>query len=155
SAQRGFGFDLGLSTSKAPMLAVKYYIDKNAPSIGFSYTLFNDMLGEKKELAFGDTAIGSGWVFYTWDIGYTRVLSDRFSISAEFSFGQKKQYQNIRDDNAPSGGYHRYIDQKSVAGVGGLLLFNINQTFGLFAGYNSIREGTFGLEVRLFKDQEY
>jgi hypothetical protein len=154
-AQNGFGFDLGMGTSKAPMLAVKYYIDKNAPSVGFSYTLFNDMLGKKQELVPGDVPIGSGWVFYTVDIGYTRVLSERFSIQGEFSIGEKKKYQNIRDDNAPSGGYHRYIDQKSVAGGGGLLMFNINHTFGVFAGYNSIREGTFGVEIRMFKEAQY
>ena len=47
-AQRGFGFNVGMSTSKAPMIAVKYFVDKNAGSIGFSYQVFNDALGSKR-----------------------------------------------------------------------------------------------------------
>ena len=155
SAQKGFGFDLGISTSKAPMLAVKYYIDKNAPSVGFSYQVFNDALGKKQDLVPGDSAIGNGDYFYSVDIGYTRVLSEKFSIQGEISFGKKTSYQNVRDDNSAAGGYHRITKKESVVGGGGLLFFNLNETFSLFAGYNSLREGTFGLEVRLFKEQQY
>ena len=155
SAQNGFGFDLGMSTSKTPMLTAKYYIDKNAPSIGFSYQIFNDALGKKQNLNPGDTAIGDGDYYYSFDIGYTRVLSEKISIGAELSVGRRKYYQNLRDDNAPQGGYHRILSSKSVVGGGGFLYYNINEMFGLFAGYNSLREGTFGLEIRVFKQAQY
>jgi hypothetical protein len=155
SAQRGFGFDLGMSTSKTPMLALKYYIDKNAPSIGFSYQIFNDALGKDHALNPGDTAIGNGDYYYALDIGYTRVLSDKISIAAELSIGTRKFYQNLRDDNSSSGGYHRTLSTKSVVGGGGFLYYNVNEVFGLFAGYNSLREGTFGVEIRLFKQAQY
>ena len=155
SAQRGFALDLGMGTSKAPMLAVKYYIDKNAPSIGFSYQVFNDALGKKQDLVPGDSAIGDGNYFYSFDIGYTRVLNEKFSIGGEVSIGTRQHYQNLRDDSAPSGGYHRYLTTESVIGGGGFLFYNINQTFGIFAGYNSLREGTFGLEVRFFQEKQY
>jgi hypothetical protein len=155
SAQRGFGFDVGMATSKAPMLAVKYYIDKNAPSIGFSYQVFNDALGKEHDLTTGSTAIGDGEYFYSFDIGYTRVLSEKFSLAGEVSFGTKKHYQNLRDDNSTSGGYHRILKTESVVGGGGFLFYNINQTFGIFAGYNSLREGTFGLEVRFIHEKQY
>jgi hypothetical protein len=155
SAQNGFGFDLGMSTSKTPMLAVKYYIDKNAPSIGFSYQIFNDALGKKQNYIPGDTAIGDGDYYYSFDIGYTRVISDKISIGAELSVGTRKYYQNLRDDNSAAGGYHRILSTKSVVGGGGFLYYNINEMFGLFAGYNSLREGTFGLEIRVFKQAQY
>lgn len=155
SAQRGFSFDLGMATSKAPMLAVKYYIDKNAPSIGFSYQVFNDALGKSQTLVPGDSAIGDGNYFYSFDIGYTRVLSEKFSIAGEVSIGTRKNYQNIRDDSAPSGGYHRITTTESVIGGGGFVFYNVNETFGIFAGYNSLREGTFGLEVRFFHEKQY
>jgi len=154
-AQNGFGFDVGMATSKAPMIAVKYYIDKNAPSIGFSYQVFNDALGKNEDLKTGSTAIGDGDYFYSFDIGYTRVLSEKFSIAGEVSIGTKKHYQNLRDDNSSSGGYHRILKTESVVGGGGSIFYNINETFGIFAGYNSLREGTFGLEVRLFHEKQY
>jgi hypothetical protein len=154
-AQNGFGFDLGLGTSKAPMIAVKYYLDKNAFSVGASYQVFNDALGKNKDLQSGDSAIGDGDYFYSFDIGYTRILSEKFSIAGEISFGQRKYFQNIRDDSAPSGGYHRILDSKSVVGGGGLLFYNISEAFSLFAGYNSLREGTFGLEFRIVRQQQY
>jgi len=155
-AQNGFGFDLGLGTSKTPMLAVKYYINKNAPSVGFSYQIFNDALGKKQELVPGDSAIGDGKYYYSFDIGYTRVISEKFSIGGEVSFGKRKHYQNLREDLAASGAYHRILDTESVVGGGGFILYNINETFGVFAGYNSLREATFGLEVRLSREtQQY
>jgi hypothetical protein len=155
SAQRGFGFDLGMSTSKAPMIAIKYYLDKNAASIGFSYQVFNDALGKEQDLKPGTTAIGDGDYFYSFDIGYTRVLSEKFSIAGEVSIGTRKHYQNLRDDNAPSGGYHRILKTESVIGGGGFVFYNINETFGIFAGYNSLREGTFGVEIRFFHEKQY
>ena len=158
SAQRGLGFDVGIGTSKAPMIAAKYYFEKNAVSLGGTYTLFNDALGEKKDqIHQGDKVVGDGQTFYTIDIGYTRVLSEKFSVEGELSIGRKKYYQNISDDNSSSGAYHvfGYKDPESIVGVGGLLFYNFNETFSLFAGYNSLREGTFGVEIRLFKQAQY
>jgi hypothetical protein len=157
-AQSGFGFDVGIGTSKAPLIAAKYYFEKNAVSIGGSYTLFNNALGENKDkINQGDKVVGDGQTFYTIDIGYTRVLSEKISIEGELSIGRKSYYQNISDDNSSSGGYHvfGYKDSESIVGGGGLLFYNINQTFGIFAGYNSLREGTFGLEIRLFHEKQY
>jgi len=151
--QKGFAIDLGIGTSKAPMIAVKYYLDKNAASIGASYQVFNNALGKNQDLVVGDTAIGDGDYFYSFDIGYTRVISEKFSIGAEVSFGTKKYYQNLRDDSAPSGAYHRIIDTKSVIGGGGLLFYNVNEAFSIFGGYNSLREGTFGLEFRFLSEK--
>ena len=71
------------------------------------------------------------------------------------SFGKRKHYQNLREDLAASGAYHRILDTESVVGGGGFILYNINETFGIFAGYNSLREGTFGLEIRLFHEKQY
>jgi len=157
-AQNGFGFDVGIGTSKAPMIAAKYYFEKNAVSIGGSYTLFNNALGEKKDqINQGDHPIGDGQTFYTIDIGYTRVLSEKFSVEGELSIGRTRYYQNISDDNSSSGAYHVFgwKDSESIVGGGALLFYNINETFGIFAGYNSLREGTFGLEVRLFHEKQY
>jgi hypothetical protein len=56
---------------------------------------------------------------------------------------------------AAAGAYHRILSTKSIVGGGAFILYNINETFGIFGGYNSLREGTFGLEVRLFREAQY
>jgi len=61
----------------------------------------------------------------------------------------------LRDDNTSSGGYHRIYDTKSVVGGGGLLFYTISDAFSVFAGYNSLREGTFGVEFRFVREQQY
>jgi hypothetical protein len=155
SAQKGFGFDVGISTSKAPLVAVKYFFDKNAVSLGATYQIFNDALGKKNDYIPGTPAIGDGDYFFSVDVGYTRVLNENFSVSGDVSIGQKKYYQNLSDDNFSQGGYHYIYKTKSQVGGGAYVTYNFNINFGLFAGYNSMRGGTFGLEVRLFKDQQY
>lgn len=155
SAQRGFGFDVGIGTSKAPMLAVKYYFDKNAASVGATYQIFNDALGKNEDYKPGTTAIGDGDYFYSIDLGYTRILNESFSISGDVSIGKKKYYQNLRDDSSPQGGYHRILKEKSQVGGGAYLYYNFNTNVGLFAGYNSMRGGTFGVEFRLVKEKQY
>jgi len=155
SAQTGFGFDAGIGTSKAPMIAVKYFFGNNAASIGATYQVFNDALGKKHDYLAGTTAIGDGDYFYSIDVGYTRILNENFSISGDVSIGEKKYYQNLRDDNSPQGGYHQIYKSKSQVGGGAYLTYNFNTSFGLFAGYNSLRGGTFGLEFRFLKDKQY
>src|SRR5689334_9233537 len=85
-SQNGFAVDVGIGTSKAPMIGVKYYFDKNAASIGVSYQVFNDALGKEKDLIPGTPAIGDGDYFYSFDIGYTRIINEDFSVSADLSF---------------------------------------------------------------------
>jgi len=147
--QKGIGFDLGFSTSKAPMVDVKYFVDKNAGSIGFSYQVFNDALGKKEpDVIAGTNAIGDGDYFYSVDIGYTRVLSEKFCISGEVSIGQRIYYQNLSDITFAQGGYHRTIEKKSVIGGGASLTYDVNEHVGVFAGYNSLREGSLGIQFR-------
>lgn len=147
--QKGFGFDVGFSTSKAPMMDVKYFVNKNAGSIGFSYQVFNDALGKKEPGVIpGTNAIGDGDYFYSVDIGYTRVLNEKFCISGEISIGQKIFYQNLSDITFAQGGYHRTVSKKSEVGGGASLTYDINDNVGIFAGYNSIRQGSLGIQFR-------
>jgi len=156
SAQKGFGLDLGMSTSKAPMVAVKYYFDKNAVSLGASYQVFNDALGPRHdELLAGSKGIDEGDYFYSIDVGYTRVISEKFSVAGELSFGKRRYYWDFSNEDFSAGGYHWVHKEKSEFGGGAMLFYNLSETFGFFAGYNSIREGTLGLEIRLLKEKQY
>ena len=148
-AQKGFGFDLGIATSKAPMFDVKYFLNENAFSLGLSYQIFNDALGKKESGVIpGTNAIGDGDYFFTVDIGYTRILSEKFSVSGEISVGSRKFYQNLSDNNFSEGGYHRIYKTKSIVGAGGIITYNANNTVGFFAGYNSIREAAAGVQIK-------
>jgi hypothetical protein len=151
-AQKGFGVGVGMSTSKAPMIAVKYFVNKNAGSIGFSYKLFNNAQGKNHDITPNSHAITDGWLFYTVDVGYTRILNENFSISGEVSIGKKRRYQNLTDENTNEQ-YHRFLKpyDKNIVGGGLLLIYNLTDNFGLFAGYNSIREGTLGVQLRFLK----
>ncbi|MFI5186550.1 MAG: hypothetical protein ACHQF0_07500 [Chitinophagales bacterium] len=146
--QKGFGFDVGIASSKAPMLDVKYFFNKNAASIGVSYQIFNDALGKKNDLIPGTYAIGDGNYFFSVDIGYTRIVSKNFSVSGEVSIGQKSYYQNLSDNDFSAGGYHRITSKTSKVGVGGIVTYNINAMVGVFAGYNSLRQAAVGVELR-------
>jgi hypothetical protein len=150
--QRGFGFDAGFSTSKAPMVALKYFIDKNAASIGASYQVFNDALGKKEdEILQNDFAIGNGDFFYSIDVGYTRLLSEKFSVSGEVSFVKRKYYRNLSNNSFPVGGYHIIYDTKSEVDFGGFVTYYFNDLVGIFVGYNSIRHASIGVEFRFLK----
>ncbi len=149
-AQRGFGFNVGMSTSKAPMFAVKYFVGKNAGSIGFSYQVFNDALGPRKDVQ-GIQGTDVGDYFYSVDVGYTRVLNDQFSVAGEISLAKKMFYINWSDNNYSSGGYHSVNKTKTLVGAGAFLIYKLTDNFGFIAGYNSIREGTFGLQLKFVK----
>jgi len=151
--QRGFGFDVGFTTSKAPMVALKYFLDKNAASIGVSYQIFNDALGSKEDVYTPGTvtAIGDGDYFYSIDVGYTRVLSDNFALSAEVSFVKREYYQNLSDYSFSEGGYHIIYKTKNEVGFGGFLTYYFSDVVGLFAGYNSTRKAAIGVQFRFLK----
>jgi len=155
-AQNGFGFGVGMSTSKAPMVNVKYFFNKNAVSVGASYQVFNDALGTRHdEFIPGSTGIDDGDYFYSFDVGYTRVISDNFSIAGELSFATRKYFWNFSNESYSASGYHWIHKTKSEFGGGAMVFYNLSEVFGFFAGYNTIREGTFGVEFRFLKDKQY
>src|SRR5215467_9183546 len=134
--QQGFGFGVGFSTSKAPFVNAKYFFDKNAVSIGASYQAFNDALGKKHDVMPSDTfVIGDGDYFYSIDLGYTRMINEKFSISGEVSFGKKMFYQNIGNSSYSDGGYYINDKKKSEIGGGVFATYYFSETLGVFAGY--------------------
>ena len=149
NAQKGLGFDLGIATSKAPMFDIKYFLNENAFSLGASYQIFNDALGKKKDGVIpGTNAIGDGDYFFSVDMGYTRLLNEKFSVSGEISIGNRKFYQNLSDNNFSEGGYHRITKTNVIVGVGASITYNANDIVGFFAGYNSIREAAAGVQIK-------
>lgn len=154
-SQQGFGFGVGFSTSKAPMVNVKYFFDQNAVSLGGSYQVFNDALGKKlDEIKPGANVIGDGDYFYSIDIGYTRILNEKFSISGEASFAKRIFYQNFTDNSFSEGGYHHTYKTVSELGVGAFGTYYFNDVLGVFAGYNTRRGAFLGIDLRFFSKTE-
>ena len=150
--QKGFGFDVGFATSKSLMAAIKYFDGLNAFSLGFSYQS-NHELGKRATKRLVDTIIGNGHYFYTVDIGYTRILNDQFSVEGEISIGPKKFYTNFTNNSFAAGGYHVIDKTNTQLGVGGILIYQFNDIFGLYAGYNTIRQANLGLQINLVKKE--
>ena len=153
--QTGFGFDLGLATSKSALFDIKYFKNKNAFSLGLTYQ-FNDAKGEKvtKQLSnYGRTVDRTGSYIYTVDFGYTRTLTDKISLTGELSVGGRNHYTNYIDSRFTDGGYYMIDKSESLFGIGGLVTYYLNQNFGVFAGYNSIRSIAIGLQIKLLNQK--
>jgi len=148
--QTGMGFNAGYGIKKSPMASVEYFINENGFSLGFSYQL-NDALGKKVTTHTNDFAIGNGDFFLTGDVGYTRIINEKFAVEGELSFGQRKYYTNYSNNSYSDGGYHRILKSKSIVGAGVFGLYYINNVVGFFAGYNSIRELAFGVQFKFVK----
>lgn len=149
-AQTGFGFDIGYATSKSAMIDFKYFLDENAFSLGFTYQS-SSALGKKVTEPRGNFIIGDGDFYYSVDVGYTRLLSEKFSVEGEVSIGQRSFYTNFNDNANGDGGYHMINKKKSVIGVGGIITYSLSEIFGFFAGYNSLREAAAGLQIKFVK----
>lgn len=153
--QTGFGFDIGFATSKSALFDIKYFKNKNAFSLGLTYQ-FNDTKGKKvtEQLSnYGRTVDGTGNYFYTVDFGYTRILTDKFSLTGELSVGGRNLYTNYIDNRFTDGGYYMVDKSESLFGIGGLVTYYLNQNFGVFAGYNSIRSVAIGLQIKLLSQK--
>ena len=147
-AQKGIGFSLGVASSKAGMVNVEYFINKNGFSAGFSYQS-NHALGKKvNDITAGSYAIGNGVYFLSADLGYTRFLSEKFSVGGEISLANKIFYQNLSDNSFSSGAYHRNYKTEFELAIGGMIAYDINDIIGVFAGYNTIREAALGLRIK-------
>jgi hypothetical protein len=147
--QQGFGFGVGFSTSKAPFVNGKYFFGNNAVFVGVSYQVFNDAVGKKEDdILPGSEAYGDGHYFFSGDFGYTRILNDKFSLSGEISIAQRTHFQNLFLTNALDQTYHRTLNKLCIVGAGAFVTYYFNETFGVFAGYNSIRQASIGLDVR-------
>ncbi|HEY2720677.1 MAG TPA: hypothetical protein VGI82_03070 [Chitinophagaceae bacterium] len=151
--QNGVGFNLGFATSKTPFGSLMYFLDKNAFSIGVSFEL-NNALGKKEPNQNSGFGIGDGHFFLIGDIGYTRMVSDKFSLEGELSFGKRKYYQNFSDNSFSEGGYHKIYKEKSIQGIGAFVIYDVNDIFGIFAGYNTIRQASIGLRIKFVKQTD-
>ena len=153
SAQSGFGVDVGYASSHAVNMNLKYYRGQHIVSAGGTFQ-FSDARGKKvkdQRTGFGRTVIGHGDYFYTADVGYSYRLRQRFSVGGELSFGERNYYTEYSDNRFSGGGYHMIDRSRFVFGAGVLAAYDIDDMFAVFAGYNTIRSVSAGLQIRVVK----
>lgn len=149
-AQQSFGFGIGMAATNSMLLDIKYYINKNAFSIGYTYE-FNDSNGKLIENQLpnhGRSISGTGEFFSSVDVGYSRSLFEKLYLSAELSIGSNKSYTNYIDRRFTSGGYHMINNSEETLGYGGKVTYFITPIIGIYSGYNTIRQASIGVDFR-------
>lgn len=149
-AQQSFGFGIGAASTSSLLFDIKYYINKNAFSIGYTYEL-NESKGKliKNQLKnHGREVSGRGDFFTSVDIGYTRILLERVFLSAEVSIGHIQSFTNYIDGRFTGGGYHMIDHSEESVGYGGKMAYFITSNIGIYSGYNTIRKASVGLDFK-------
>ena len=153
NGQSGFGVDVGYASSHAVNMNLKYYRGHHVFSAGGTFQ-FSDARGKKvkeQRTGFGRTVTGHGDHFYTADLGYSYRLRQRFSVGGEFSFGERSYYTEYSDNRFSGGGYHMIDRSRFVFGAGVMAAYDIDDMFGVYAGYNTVRSVSVGLQIRFVK----
>jgi len=148
--QTRFGVDIGFATIKSSLFGVKYFNDKNAFMLGFTYE-FNDTKGKyvtEQLWNYGKTIDSTGEYLISIDFGYSREILDNFYLNSEISAAWKNYYTNYIDNRFDGGGYHMIEVSDVFLGYGLSLGLYITDHFGMFFGYNTIRRTTIGFEFK-------
>ncbi|HYX05909.1 MAG TPA: hypothetical protein VE912_04170 [Bacteroidales bacterium] len=145
---QNLGLGVGFSSEKAALLEFSFKNKLQIYSLGFSYQ-FTDTRGKlvsEQKSNYGRTKDGTGTFFWTIDAGAGYYLTQKFSLKAEISVGATNDYTNYIDHRFNGDGYHIIDKSKIIAGIGGLAGYDLSQSVTAFAGYNSIRNITFGIQ---------
>lgn len=146
-----FGVSVGYATTKTLVGDILVGGDLNRFHLGFSLQKggqIGSQVDERKS-NYGLTTNGSGDYFTSVDLGYSRVIKEKFTIHPELSIGTRKYYTNYVDNRFTGDGYHMIDKRESIVGVGVNAGYIVHNNFEFFGGINSIRGGTFGLRVLL------
>lgn len=112
----------------------------------------SDMRGKEVEnqLAnYGQTTDGSGESFFSIDLGYGRVIKQKWIVDGELSIGSNSHYTNFIDRRFSDDGYHIITARESVVGVGVNGSYMINENFVIFTGFNTLKKLQVGLRMIL------
>lgn len=145
------GVTIGYATSKALMGDILLGGDFNRFHLGFSLQQ-GDQVGtqvNERKSNHGLTTSGSGDYFTSVELGYSRVIKEKFTIHPEISIGSRKYYTNYVDSRFNGDGYHMIDKRESLFGAGLNAGYIFHDNFEVFGGVNTIRGGTFGLRVLL------
>jgi hypothetical protein len=118
--------------------------------VGAALTMGSDKHGEEvidPLFAYGTTIDGTGDYFFSIDLGYGRIIKEKFTLEGELSLGQKTFYTNY--NQLPDVGCHTIDKTEPVVGGGILAGYLLNENLGVNVGYNSIKGLSFGMRLYL------
>lgn len=145
------GVTIGYATTKTLVGDILLGGDVNRFHLGFSLQQ-GDQVGrqiDERKSNYGLTTDGSGDYFTSVDLGYSRVIKEKFTVHPEVSIGTRKYYTNYVDNRFSGDGYHMIDKKESLLGIGINAGYIVHNNFEFFGGVNSIRGGTFGLRILL------
>ncbi|MBT1689448.1 hypothetical protein [Dawidia soli] len=151
SGQR-IGVGISYATSNAVGFELLYLKDyRHLFKLGGAFQM-SDMRGKEVEnqLAnYGQTTDGSGESFFSIDLGYGRVIKQKWIVDGELSIGSNSHYTNFIDRRFSDDGYHIITARESVVGVGVNGSYMINENFVIFTGFNTLKKLQVGLRMIL------
>lgn len=147
AAQKTMHLVLGGATTKGAMVGITMQ-DKHF-RIGLGGTMqFGGqyLLGKNVKYGGKNNPNGVGVYYSTFDfsIGY---VDKGFSLQIEVSPGLQKSYENYTNESVFIKQYHYNSGKRQFVGVGANLGINIDKNFEVFAGYNTVKKGIFGIRL--------
>jgi hypothetical protein len=146
-----FGVSVAGASSGTMMIDVLAGGDVNRFHLGASIQ-FGGQKGQQVDergQTYGLTQDGSGEYFITVDLGYSRVIKEKFTINPELSIGNNRHYTNYIDRRFNSDHYHLVTKKEAVFGVGVNAGYIISPNFEVFGGFNSNRGVAIGARLIL------
>lgn len=147
------GFGVGYCSENAILLNLNYKNDLQIYSFGYniqSSDTRGKLVSEQKS-NYGKTIDGNGSYFWTIDVGIGYYLTKIISIQAELSIGSLEDYTNYMDRRFKDNGYHMIDNSETIIGIGALIGYDFSKNIRAYAGYNSLKRISFGLQYFLSK----
>jgi hypothetical protein len=144
-----YGTSLSFSTDKAIGLNFFYTQNDNSYYLGFSQQ-FNgqkNTVTKERKSNYGTTPIENGDYYWLLDLGYSRMIEEKFSVQPEISFGSKNYFTSYLDNRFSDNGYSLITSSKSILGVGLNLGYKINDFIEPYCGFHSIKKLTLGVKI--------
>lgn len=149
----GFGFAYAPST-KYMNFEIIYGKEVNNYKVGMSFKPGSPRgKAVSNQLSnYGRTTDGSGSYFFTFDLGYGKIVKERILLDGELSFGGTFYYTNYLDGRFNGGGYHIITDSKTGIGIGLNTGYIVSKNISVFSGYNTLRGLQFGIRCFFYNN---
>ena len=149
SFSQGIGFGISYGTAQVIGGEFVFMSKKNIFLFGASIQLSNKK-GEAVDNQlpnYGRTVDGEGEYFLTIDLGYGKVIGEKFTVEVSVSLGQNYRYTNYIDNRFSSGGYHLVEEENFVGGIGANIGYMISNNFNFYLGLNSLKKFQLGARI--------
>ncbi len=144
-----YGVSISYSSGKAFGGDLFYGKNDSRFHLGLSHQ-FNGQKNEvveERESNYGLTKIEDGDFFWSIDLGYSRIIADKWTLHTELSIGRKKSFTSYEDSRFSDGGYSLITDSETKVGGGLNVGYLVGRNIETFIGYHSMKKINFGIRV--------